>query len=211
MNKDLYEILGVERISSTEEIKRAYRKLSMKHHPDHGGDAAIFRDISLAYEVLVDVSRRILYEETGCYDNGKSDIIANTVAQLAVQAFEGNADNPVAWMKDQIDGQRQSHRSDKAKAEGDMEKLSARLKVFVSHNAQTDNSEAFELITGALEGRIEALRAQVAMCNDNIEMGDRILAYLNGISMPGRPVDLGTIGWPGMSDRIGSWRTCTTA
>jgi len=53
-----YETLGVERNASDEEIKRAYRKLAAKHHPDKGGDTAKFQEIQSAYETLSDPQKR---------------------------------------------------------------------------------------------------------------------------------------------------------
>lgn len=55
---DAYEILGVPRGASDDEIKRAYRKLAAKHHPDKGGDTAKFQEIQQAYETLSDPQRR---------------------------------------------------------------------------------------------------------------------------------------------------------
>ena len=62
---DLYEILGVDESATDREIKSAYRKLSLKHHPDKGGDEAIFKKVSQAYEVLYDGEKRALYEAGG--------------------------------------------------------------------------------------------------------------------------------------------------
>lgn len=57
-DKNPYEVLGVPRNSSAEEIKKAYRKLSFIHHPDKGGDEEKFKELSSAYEKIKDPSRR---------------------------------------------------------------------------------------------------------------------------------------------------------
>lgn len=50
--KNPYDILGIQPTASKEEMKKAYRKLSLKHHPDRGGDEEKFKEISSAYETL---------------------------------------------------------------------------------------------------------------------------------------------------------------
>lgn len=65
MAKDYYEILGVSRDASEEEIKRAYRRLAQKYHPDRGGDEAKFKEINEAYEVLSDKEKRAQYDQFG--------------------------------------------------------------------------------------------------------------------------------------------------
>lgn len=62
---DPYEILGVERTASPEEIKKAYRKLAVKHHPDKGGDQEKFKEISAAYEILSDAEKKNNYDQFG--------------------------------------------------------------------------------------------------------------------------------------------------
>ena len=66
--KDYYEILGVNRSASQQEIKSAYRKLARKYHPDVNKtpDAqAKFKDINEAYEVLGDETKRKRYDQLG--------------------------------------------------------------------------------------------------------------------------------------------------
>jgi len=68
-NKDYYSILGVKRDASEQEIKRAYRRLARKHHPDvNPGDKsaeAKFKEINEAYEVLSDKEKRQKYDRFG--------------------------------------------------------------------------------------------------------------------------------------------------
>jgi curved DNA-binding protein len=67
--KDYYKILGVERAASKEEIKRAYRKLALKTHPDRNpGDSRAeerFKEINEAYQVLSDPEKRSRYDQLG--------------------------------------------------------------------------------------------------------------------------------------------------
>lgn len=64
--KDYYEVLGVSKSASADEIKKAYRKLAVKYHPDKdGGDEVKFKEIGEAYEVLKDPSKRQRYDQFG--------------------------------------------------------------------------------------------------------------------------------------------------
>jgi len=61
----LYETLGVDKSADAKDIKKAYRKLAVKHHPDKGGDEQKFQEISAAYEVLSDAEKRQKYDKFG--------------------------------------------------------------------------------------------------------------------------------------------------
>src|SRR5579864_608490 len=68
MPKDLYEILGVGRGATPDEIKKAYRKLARQYHPDVNKDAAAtehFKEINAAYEILSDEEKRGRYDRFG--------------------------------------------------------------------------------------------------------------------------------------------------
>ena len=62
---DYYKTLGVPRTATADEIKKAFRKLARKHHPDAGGDEAKFKELNEAYEVLSDEKKRALYDQYG--------------------------------------------------------------------------------------------------------------------------------------------------
>jgi DnaJ family protein C protein 9 len=67
-DKSVYEILGVAKDATEEEIKKAYRKLALKYHPDKGGDAKQFQALSLAHSILSDQEKRKIYDQTGEVD-----------------------------------------------------------------------------------------------------------------------------------------------
>ncbi len=66
MSKDYYKILGVEKNASAEELKKAFRKLAHKYHPDkQGGDEAKFKEVNEAFQVLGDETKRKQYDQFG--------------------------------------------------------------------------------------------------------------------------------------------------
>lgn len=68
MPADYYEVLGVEQNASASDLKKAYRKLAMKYHPDRNSEAGAeerFKEISEAYDILSDDQRRSIYDQYG--------------------------------------------------------------------------------------------------------------------------------------------------
>lgn len=101
--RDLYNVLGVERNASPDDIKKAYRKLAMQWHPDRtGGDEAAaqrFKDITLAYKVLSDAEERARYDRMGPFytPDGrpmKPDELNETVGSLVGRFFGRNKQTP---------------------------------------------------------------------------------------------------------------------
>ena len=66
--KSLYDILGVSKSDTCTAIKKAYLKLARIHHPDKGGDAEKFKEITKASDILTDEKKRQMYDETGMTD-----------------------------------------------------------------------------------------------------------------------------------------------
>lgn len=71
----LYEDLGVERDASTDDIRKAYRKLSRTHHPDRGGSSERFARINHAHEILTDPEKRRQYDLSGSTEERHAPIV----------------------------------------------------------------------------------------------------------------------------------------
>jgi len=64
-NTKYYEVLGVPKSASQDELKKAYRKAAMKNHPDKGGDPEKFKELAQAFEVLSEPEKREIYDQYG--------------------------------------------------------------------------------------------------------------------------------------------------
>lgn len=78
---DLYSTLGIPPDATPEEIKAAYKRRAKETHPDAGGDAAKFQQVTLAHRILSDDEKRARYDETGSADE---DVDTLDTAALAI-------------------------------------------------------------------------------------------------------------------------------
>jgi DnaJ family protein A protein 2 len=72
-NSKFYDILGVAKNATADEIKKAFRRKALKEHPDKGGDPEKFKELAMAHEVLSNPEKRELYDrygEDGIKDGG---------------------------------------------------------------------------------------------------------------------------------------------
>lgn len=98
---DYYEVLGVPKTASADEIKKAYRNLAMKYHPDKNpGDKVAeekFKQISQAYDVLGDDVKRRNYDMTGSYQYQTQDTAYQQNNTYQRQYTYSNFDSDVFW------------------------------------------------------------------------------------------------------------------
>jgi len=105
MRMDYYSILGVPKGASEDDIKKAYRKLAMKHHPDRGGDQAEFQKIQEAYATLGDAGKRSEYDNPQPQMNGfQFHFNSGNMDDIFTHVFGGGAGfghDPFAHMRQQ--------------------------------------------------------------------------------------------------------------
>ena len=102
MKIDLYDLLGISREATQEEIKKAYRDMSKEHHPDKGGDREEFETIQKAYETLSDPEKREYYDMYGT-DKESFDLVIAAAVTLFKRVMELEPDNIGVFVKDSVD------------------------------------------------------------------------------------------------------------
>ena len=90
---DPYEVLGIQRNASDSEIKKAYRKLAMVHHPDKGGNPEQFKEIQNAYDILSDSEKRQNFDRFGTTDAPPS--MPDIFSQMFGSGFQTGPRGPV--------------------------------------------------------------------------------------------------------------------
>jgi molecular chaperone DnaJ len=125
-NKDYYEILGVKRDSTPDEIKKAYRKLAKEHHPDvTGGDSQAegkFKEVAEAYEVLSSPQRRSGYDNSRAFGGGLNSVFGDMFGFMFNQEGHTRRQQPsnmvirvMITMKDAYSGCRKNISFDRVK------------------------------------------------------------------------------------------------
>lgn len=85
-----YDILGVSQQASQQDIKLAFRKLAMEHHPDRGGDGREFQKINQAYDTLGDPDKRTRYDSELNFRTGSNQQNFEDIHDMFNQMFRGN-------------------------------------------------------------------------------------------------------------------------
>ena len=87
MSKDPYLVLGIDRNCNDDDIKKAFRKLALREHPDKGGDPEKFKEIQSAYEILSDKDKKNKYDKFGNAGLDENMLNSNKNADDIFNAF----------------------------------------------------------------------------------------------------------------------------
>ncbi len=164
---DPYEILGISKNANETEIKKAFRNLAIKHHPDRGGDAEKFKEINEAYQILSDPQKRKTYDQFGksAFEQGGGNGFSGFNGSQGFSGFnmdfdfgDGDFSDIFSSIFESFGGRRSSSRSS--------ENLDITIKTEISiEESLTGVSKNFELNrkvrcekcggTGSKDGRID--------------------------------------------------------
>lgn len=144
MNKNLYDILGVSKNATFEEIKAKYKSLAQQHHPDKGGDPELFKEIKNAYEILSDPVNREKYDTTGQF-NSKRSIRDEAIDQLSrlffsvIPNINADIDDLVLIMKSESKKEKQNINNNINICNGYIFKLNKVINKINKRNNQDEN------------------------------------------------------------------------
>lgn len=169
MTKNYYEVLGIKKTDSREDVKRAYLRLSKVHHPDKGGKADDFNELKVAFDVLYNDESRKEYDETGTVKE-KQDY-----KSLAVEALSGllietlESDNPrnydiLSMMENHIIGIEKGHNETIA----NNNKKAAKLNKYVDKIIRKSGGENF--LAETIKIKIKTIEQHTERVNDALKL-----------------------------------------
>ena len=164
-----YDILGVSRDATNEEIKAAFRSLAQKYHPDKGGDEETFINIKLAYDVLSDPFKRQQYDQTGLF-NGKRTRRDEAIHELncllnwLINHFDFENDNLVTRLNFELD---------KAVVDLNNRKKNIQRSIEILTKAANKTRNKFgrkNLLEGSIRQRLEMAKSEIKPIDDKLEV-----------------------------------------
>ena len=176
MTKNLYDTLGVNKGSSKEDIKKAYRKKANEHHPDKGGDSEKMTEITKAYSILGDDKKRSRYDSTGeteaaPFDRKFQEFIQKFLMPLVETTNVDSTDiiaKLVEIAKANISGTK-AHKSE-------LNKKLKKLNVVIMRL----ESKGEDRIGVIVNGNIDVLKREIATVEEHLEFMGQVLECLGG-------------------------------
>ena len=178
MDINLYDILGLSKNATFEEIKAKYKSLAQQHHPDKGGDPDLFKKIKHAYEILSDEITRKKYDETGIYEHGPS-IRTEALDQLSRLFFNllpninADIDDLVLIMKNESRREKENVNNNINTCNGYIEKLNKIINKIKKKNESGEN-----LLKMFAETQLKMRQNELRNFQRQIEVLDNVIEIL---------------------------------
>jgi curved DNA-binding protein CbpA len=172
----LYEILGVAMTATSAEIKKAYRRLAQKSHPDRGGNADEFHQIQKAYEVLSDNDRRAHYDQTGQDEQQQSlsSVAFEKVAELFISIIsDSTSGNIIDRCRSKIEKKVQAVTGASKQAEKETAKL---LKLLDRVTHKNGGENIFAMV---VQAKINSLESDIERAKVELELLSEMKAIIN--------------------------------
>jgi curved DNA-binding protein CbpA len=173
--KNLYDALAVAKDATAEQIKKAYRKLAMKHHPDKGGDDKTFQELSKAYSILSDEDKRKRYDETGQVEEERdpfNEILASFISDLQEQMDSLN-DDIIEKGKKKIKKEIKEINLARIQTDNKIKYLN----FFLKRIKKDTESNIFRLV---IENKIQQLTTKLEAINKSMDILKRMQDIFNG-------------------------------
>ena len=173
--RNLYDVLAVTKNATAEQIKKAYRKLAMKHHPDKGGDELQFKELSIAYSVLSDEKKRNRYDETGQVEEERDPF--NEVLAAFVSDLQDNVDSLNTDIIDVAKRKIKKEIKEVNLARIQTENKIKYLNFFLKRIKKDTESNVFNLVT---KSKIDQLSSKLEAINKTMDIMKRMHDVFNG-------------------------------
>ncbi len=199
-----YEVLGVDKKATQEQIKEAHRARAMENHPDSGGDVEKFKQIQAAYELLSDESKRARYDSTGMHwDAPLIDDIWKMIGEQVVaecQSLESDPNKIIAnslygrstanlktdvfrIVFEKIRSANQNHKSEVIKLEKKAKRWRNFLGRFKRLNNAIEKTEKYAYMVKILESQERDCLNFIGVLKRKIEFGDLALAEIKDMRL----------------------------
>lgn len=209
--EDLYEVLGVARNATQSAIRKAYRRASMKYHPDRNGGTEgaklLFQKIKEAFETLSDHVKREFYNNTGIRKPSDDELDGKArelVSQGFAQAIDTSATNdnimfeikyydPVADVKHAL----QESLSNIHKSRNDMQRSISRQENLRSRFKRKDGLFDASPVGQILLSRIDRLKKNYSLSQLDISVHQRAIEFVGEYTCPAEPRPMANPWGPG--------------
>lgn len=176
---DLYDTLGVTKDADAATIKRAYRKRVAKTHPDKGGDAREFHELTVAYDVLTNDERRKKYDQTGeTKQEDEAAVLQNELIQLILTAIKSTPDlkrqNPLEIARQFIGNRQKEITDNKLGILREMKSFSIAIKKLRRKKTMKN-----DLVIMAMERHLKKGEQDLANLNSQLDRAERLKAMVN--------------------------------
>ncbi len=173
---DLYEILRVEKNANQSEIKRSYRNLSMKLHPDRGGNPRAFAEISRAYEVLSDPDKRAAYDEGGEIPGVNSSPVIQAIHAAMMESLSTKSADFIATVINKLESKKSPFADQKKGAMHAIDRIRKR-----SQKTRGGKEKGRSIVKNWLEKQAVSLEKFCQEMDASIAIYEEAIDLINGV------------------------------